>query len=127
MKTLIGSKLSESRIRLWLAFIAMLVILDIDFMLVYEWSPGYQWYRSTLACCGVVVMLGLSGWDFKSLGLVLKPLQGYRYWIKAGVVIGVLVLGFSLLVFGLSYLIGHPTPIPKMNPTRAKSTRPPGG
>ncbi len=121
METSIGLKLRDSRIRLWLAFIAMLIILDGDFLLIYEVAPGYSLYRSLLACVGTIVMLGLCGWDFKSLGFVLKPAKGYLYWVKAGFVIGVLVLGFSLLIFALSHVIGHPIPIPKMNPARAKS------
>lgn len=121
METSIGLKLHGSRVRLWLAFVAMLVILDSDFILTYRWSPGYHWPRSLLACIGAFVMLGLCGWDFKSLGLVLKPAQGFRYWIKAGILIGIAVLGFSLLIFVLSRLIGHPIPLPKMNPNQAQS------
>jgi membrane protease YdiL (CAAX protease family) len=121
METSIGIKLRGSRVRLWLAFVAMLFILDSDFLLIYRWAPGYQWYRSLLACIGATVMLGLCGWDLKSLGLVLKPVQGYRYWVKAGILIGIAVLGFSLLIFVSAYIIGHPMPMPKMNPSRAKS------
>ena len=121
METLIGKKLLGSRIRLWLAFVAMVIILDGDFILIYGWSPGYQWYRYLLAGVGMMIMLILCGWDFKSLGLVVKPVQGYRYWVKAGILIGIVVLGFSLLIFASSHIIGHPMPIPKMNPDRAKS------
>ena len=121
METTIGVKLRDNHTKTWLAFIVAALLLNCDFILLQRWTPGYHWYRYLIAGSGIIFMLGLCNWDLHSLGFVLRPKQGYIYWIKAGLVIGVSILLFSLLVFGMSQVIGQPIQIPKTQPNIAKT------
>jgi len=108
METPIGkavpSALSQ---RALLAAVAALIVAADLFL---AWNGRYMTpYRLGF----LIVALGLYGpvtrWDSPSLGLTLRPVQSFKYWIKAAVLIGVMMLALilvSLLVltaFGKSF------------------------
>jgi membrane protease YdiL (CAAX protease family) len=120
METPIAAKLCEARTRSWLAFVTATSVLIGDFAVSW-WTPGYQWYRFVLAGVGAIVLFWLCRWDPRALGLVLRPVQGYRYWAKAGLAIGGLVFGFSIFVFAGAQVVGYPIPLPALLPKKAVS------
>jgi len=60
-----------------------------------------------LAAYGIcAVLLLLARGDRASLGFVLRPRQGWRYWVKATVVIGAVVGVFVVVATGVLWLAG---------------------
>ena len=120
MRTPIASKLCEIRKRLWLVLTITTLILIFDFV-TQSWSPGCKWYRFVLAGMGTIVIFGLCRWEPKALGLVLHPVQGYYYWARTSLVIGGIVLGFSMFVLVVAHVVDYTITLPTLPPGKAVS------
>jgi membrane protease YdiL (CAAX protease family) len=55
----------------------------------------------------------LARWNLVSLGITVQPRQGIRYWIKATLLIGLVVALFSGMVLLVFWAFGLAIPIPK--------------
>jgi len=65
------------------------VIADLA---VWKWGQyEFAEVRATLALLGIALLVGLSNGDLRSLGLKVTPVQGWSYWIRAGLIIGATV------------------------------------
>jgi len=120
METPIAARLRESHTRSWLALIIAMGVLIGDFV-TCSLVRAPQWPRLLLAAVGAFVVAYLSGGDRKTLGLIPRPVQGYRYWLKAGLLIGVSVLGFCLLAAAVLQTAGWSVPLPMLSPQEAPS------
>jgi len=69
-----------------------------------------------LRLCGGVLALGslgyLAGWDRPTLGWRVKAVQGGRYWVKAALLMGGIIVVAALVAAGV-YLavVSHPRPL----------------
>jgi membrane protease YdiL (CAAX protease family) len=100
------------------AIAASLALLDLA---ACYWRVVLPWHRLVLAGAGAVAVAWLSGFDRQALGLVLRPIQGYRYWVKAGVGVGVSVMAFCLLVLAVMRVVGLRFPLRGLPPQEAFS------
>lgn len=59
-------------------------------------------------CWFTVLSFGaLARWDWRSLGLRVSPVQGWRYWIKATLLIGLVALVLTLGASVIFHLMGY--------------------
>lgn len=105
MGTNVGRTFKRSRIGMGTSLLTAFVIVGCDlFSVRMRAHAGIRILPALLA----LVTYGLAaGWDRPSMGLRLRPLQSWTYWAKATVVMGAIVLLFSLLVVGGFALLGH--------------------
>jgi len=94
------------------------VLLDLG---ACYWRLVLPWHRFILAGTGAAAISWLSGFDRQALGLVLRPIQGYRYWVKAGIAVGASVLGFCLLILAVIEATGLPLSLRGLSPHEASS------
>src|SRR5436309_3482882 len=102
MTTSIGRSLSDSRLRVALATVAAAFVVSLDMTVPLWGGNGYATKRIVAAVLAVVLYMLLTRGDWRALGLAVIPIQGWRYWFKAtillGLVTGGLVLGFLAVV-----------------------------
>jgi len=65
--------------------------------------------RAILSVVALCTLGGLAKWDWPSLGLGLRVQPNLRYWLKATVVIGALVLLFCVIVFTAIWFLAPAT------------------
>jgi membrane protease YdiL (CAAX protease family) len=112
MQTAIGQRLNSSRSRLALASVVGISVVTADFALI-----GWGHYPEKLEGSGVLAILALAAQlrltdgDLASVGLHLTPSQGWRWWVKVSLWIGILVGASTMVVFGLWVLSGRDLPI----------------
>jgi len=117
MKTPIGRRLSESRLPLTLASMVAVAALMADGLLIHFSGPRLSpMWRCVPAVIATMLYARLAGWDLLSLGLTIRPLQGWLYWCKATAVIalamGVLVsLGVLMCRLAGWHLASHSIPL----------------
>jgi len=58
----------------------------------------------------LAVIGSLARWDRGSLGLRLSPVQGYKYWLKAALILGSIVGGFVVMVWAAAFLFRFSLP-----------------
>jgi len=99
MDTTIGQSLRTSRSRTLFATALAIGIVIIDFVLVLFRVRHIHAYRIVLAIASVICLLLLAGGNLATIGLVFRPRYGFRYWIKATIVVaGVMAVLLSLVL-----------------------------
>lgn len=104
METPIGKALISSEHMRWSITTMSIVAVVADMTLVSLAPMAIEW-RYALASL-LVVWLGataLRSHDRTSFGFVLSPLQGWRYWMKAAVLVGALVLLILAIAAGIAF------------------------
>lgn len=82
--------------RVWAALAVAGVVVAADLV----WHPTFaDMRRAGAGVAGCAILLALARGDRLSLGLRMRPIQGYAYWVKASVVVGA-VLGAVVVVAG---------------------------
>lgn len=109
MQTPIGQALKRSRRTLAISCVLGAALLLSDLVLVWYGHPrsNARWLVPLAGLAGYGV---LAKWDRNSLGLRLRPIQGYAYWIRVALAIGIIILGVVLAVFALWKLMGWKIP-----------------
>ncbi|MBI5501710.1 MAG: CPBP family intramembrane metalloprotease, partial [Deltaproteobacteria bacterium] len=86
------------------------VLVGFDFVAPFGFDP--VWARS-LPFAVALPVYGLAwGWNGEALGLRLRPRQGWGWWVRAGLVLGGLVLVVVGVVGGVGLLVGVELPPP---------------
>ena len=117
MDTFIGQTLQDSRIRIISALALAVLTITADFIIsqnVYLRFFGY--HRPITAICSILLLAFLARWDLASLGFTLQPRQGFRYWIKATILIGLAVVLFTGIVSVLFWTFDITVTNPKLIP-----------
>ncbi|MBA3313310.1 MAG: CPBP family intramembrane metalloprotease [Planctomycetota bacterium] len=111
MKTHIGSGFAHSPRHSIAVMLVGTIIVATD-LAIAEWgSYGFLIEaRATLAVLVLALYSGLSDGDARSLGLRLAPIQGWWYWIRAGLAIGAIVGLLVVLGWGAWLLSGRALP-----------------
>ena len=95
VETHIGKALGRSRIVTWLSAALLAAAVVAHSLIVLYGGHRFYFYSSILASAAIVCLLFLADGDAASLGLVLRPRSGFRYW---GVTTAVLGIGLILLL-----------------------------
>jgi uncharacterized protein len=99
--TTIGRPFQDLR---WPAAAVALTFTALDLLDAGAWA---SWSRFTPLALGVALLVGLAGGDRAGLGLRLRPVQGWGWWIKAALGLGAVVVGFGALAVGALSLAGR--------------------
>lgn len=110
MLTPIGNQLKSRGRRAATAMISAGVVLT-DIVLVAGGHAGYGGLRTALPLFAVFSLLLLADGDLASVGLVFRPIRGFRYWIKATLASGALVGSVVLIVFLYFVVLGRELPV----------------
>jgi uncharacterized protein len=121
VETPIGKRLRTPP-RLLAAGIVAITVLSADFLLVWNDHYSYSGVRTVLPIVALAAYLILAGGDVASVGLALRPIQGYRYWIKPTLFIGLVVGSIVLAVTAVFVVLGitlpiHGLPLSLVSPT----------
>jgi uncharacterized protein len=116
MRTAIGQRLHSSPGRLAAATAVALLVVAADFALVL-WNRGMVGTegRGVLALLALAINLRLVQGDPASLGLVM-PVQGWRYWGRMALLIGLVVAACIVVGLGAWVLSGHELPVYATDP-----------
>ena len=72
-----------SATRLWICALAGVAVVALDLYLCGQRQSGNYLVRLAPAAFALLVFGAACRWDVDTLGLRLRPVQGYAYWIKA--------------------------------------------
>jgi membrane protease YdiL (CAAX protease family) len=109
LETHIGRTLSSSRDIVALATVLVVAAVLMDVLICLYRPRHLHAYRVTLAIFGALGLLCLARGDRASIGLVLRPREGFGYWRKATALIGVGLVLFLCLI-GVFYRVAHIPP-----------------
>jgi uncharacterized protein len=112
MRTALGRRLSSSRSGLAVASAVGASVVTADLALVW-WGryPEAVEARGVLAVVALAAYLRLTDGDLASVGLYLTPSQGWRWWVKVSLWIGLAVAMCIVVGLGLWVLSGRDLPI----------------
>lgn len=110
MRTPIGQALQRSRGTLAISSVLGATLVLCDVILTWRGHP-YSDVRWPIPLAGLLAYGVFTRWDRKSLGLRLRPIQGYAYWIKVALLIGGIILGFVVIIFAIWKLMGWEIPV----------------
>jgi membrane protease YdiL (CAAX protease family) len=115
MDTIIGQTLRGSWGRIIFALTLAVMTITADFFIcqnAYLRFFGYP--RPIIALCSILILAFLARWNLASLGVTLQPRQGFLYWIKATLLIGLVVAFFTGIVLVLFRAFGFTVSNPKL-------------
>ncbi len=115
MQTPLGRQLRDSPSRLAIACAVGIVAIIGDLMVE---SIDASWL---IALGAFVIYLHLVQGDLASVGLTAKPIQGWRYWVRATLIIGLAVLGCIAVGWSVWILLGRKLPVYRIHPDSAGS------
>ncbi len=107
MQTPIGQALKQPAASRVIVGSVAAAIVAADLMLTH-FAQYMTPYRLGFLFVAVAVYGSRCQWDSPSLGLTLRPVQGYAYWIKATLVIGLIMLTVLLSAFAVYRFQGKP-------------------
>jgi uncharacterized protein len=111
VRTAIGVRLNSSPCRLSTAIVITFLVVAIDLALIrWDRQPVSTQGRYVLALIALAINLWLVQGDLVSIGLV-SPRQGWRYWARAGLLIGFAVAVCILVGLAAWVWSGHEVPI----------------
>lgn len=118
VRTTIGQHLKSSPARLATAVAVAVVAVGVDFALVW-WDHYLESVevRGALAVAALAAQVRLANGDLTSVGLRLTPAQGWWYWGRASLLIGLVVLVCLAAGWGAMALSGWPLPVPATPPS----------
>lgn len=122
MRTVIGQGLTASRARLSAAGVIAAAVVVADFAFVFVYPANFMLAlegRCVLAVIGLTAQIRLVNGDLPSVGLYLTPAQGWWYWVRVSLQIGLVLLAFVVVGFGAWVLSGRELPVYAVPPTDA--------
>jgi membrane protease YdiL (CAAX protease family) len=129
VQTSIGRRLGSSRVRLALAGVCGTLAVTADVALVW-WSrysgTNEGWGlavegRGVFAVVSLAALLLLTDGDLAAVGLNLTPSQGWRWWVKVAIWLGLAVAACVAGGLGLWLLAGQTLPIYATSPSNIGS------
>ena len=115
MDTFIGQTLQGSRARAVAALALAVLTITADFIISRNaYLRFFGYHRLIIALCSILILAFLARWNLASLGVTLQPRQGFRYWIKATLVIGLVVALFTGTASVLFRTFGFTVPNSKL-------------
>jgi membrane protease YdiL (CAAX protease family) len=122
MQTPIGRQLRHSSWSLMIACVIGFAAIVSDLILVwrlpYPESIDGRWL---IAVVVLAANLHLVRGDLTSIGLTVKPIQGWGYWVRATLVIGLIVLCCIGVGLSVWLLMGRKVPVYTIPPDSAAS------
>jgi len=123
VKTPIGQQLSGSSWRLAAAgVVGALAVAGHLLSIYFELAEGPVSLRCVFALASLAALLLLARGDRSSLGLNLAPVQGWKYWCRVtliiGLVLGVLVGGLAAIAWAVCRIRGEELPVYTTSPER---------
>ena len=116
MDTTIGQSLRTSRTRTLSALALAIGIVIVDFLLVFFRVRHIHTYRIILAVSAVICLLLLAAGNLRTIGIVFRPRRGYRYWIKATIVVAAVMAVLLSLVLAACWLADIHVSAPSITP-----------
>jgi membrane protease YdiL (CAAX protease family) len=117
MDTFIGQTLRDSQVRTIAALVLAALTITADFLISRNpYLRFFSYHRPIIALCSILILAFLTRWDRASLGATLQTRQGFLYWIKATLFIGLGVAIFSGIISALLRVFSFTVPIPKLIP-----------
>jgi uncharacterized protein len=116
--TSIGQRLHSSPGRVRIAVIASILIVIADFALILWFRPWHHRCiegRGALAVVAVILNIWLVQGDLASVGFV-KPAQGFWYWCRATLLIGLMVGALLVTCAPAWVLSGRELPLYSIDP-----------
>lgn len=110
MQTPIGQSLRSSPKLAAAGFIGCLAVAIDLWLIGWRHYPASIEGRFTVALLGLAAYIYLMQGDLASLGLIVRPIQGWRYWFRASLLIGMAVAGCIVAGFGVWLLMGQELP-----------------
>jgi membrane protease YdiL (CAAX protease family) len=112
MRTPIGGEFRRSQRRLTAGCGLAVTVVLVDFGAIawLGWSERVD-SRWALALAALALHVWLVDGDLASAGLVFRPLQGWRYWLKATFWIGLAVAALIAAGLGAVVLLGYKLPV----------------
>ncbi len=112
VRTTIGRRLNSSRSRLHVAVAIGGLVVAADFAII-SWMryPTSIEGRGALAVIALVAQFRLVQGDLSSVGLRLTPTQGWWYWCRVSLFIGLAVGACVAVGLGAWVLSGHDLPV----------------
>lgn len=95
-------------------------VVGADLVLAPQFGhlPGV---RAILSLAGLAALLAMSHGSLTSVGLRLRPVQGWRYWVKATLVVGLLVGVLAGVMTAIGWALGLDVSIDPLPPERIGS------
>jgi membrane protease YdiL (CAAX protease family) len=122
MQTPIGRQLRHSSWGLTIACVIGLAAILGDLILVWRLShPESIEGRWLIAVVVLAACLQLVRGDLVSVGLTMKPIQGWGYWVRATLLIGLAVLCCIGVGLSVWLLLGRKVPVRMIPPDSAVS------
>jgi membrane protease YdiL (CAAX protease family) len=116
LTTPVGRQFRDAPVALWTAAVIAAVVVAIDMVVVRHLYGPEQYIEYGAVAAAVAVYLSLARGDPVSVSLVLTPVQGWWYWVKATLLIG-LIMGCLLgALCGVSAIVVWSWPIPQVRP-----------
>ena len=111
MPTTIGRRLHDSPLSLIIATVVGMVAIVADLALVW-WNhyPESIEGRGVVALVGLAANLYLVRGDLASVGLTVTTIEGWRYWLRATVLIGLVIACCIVVGWGVWLLLGQELP-----------------
>jgi membrane protease YdiL (CAAX protease family) len=122
MRTAIGQHLHSSPADFKAAAVVAGAVVTMDFALA--WSGEYLLWvegRGTVAALALAAHVRLANGDLAGVGLRLRPVQGWGYWVRAAILIGLAVLACVAGGLGAWVLAGRELPVYSTAPAEAGS------
>jgi membrane protease YdiL (CAAX protease family) len=116
VRTVIGQRLTSSRAALAAASVVGALVVLADLALVWARSPDSLEARGVLAVIVLAAHVRLVEGDLDSVGLRLTPAQGWWYWVRVSLWIGLAVLAFIVVGLGTWVLSGRELPVYATSP-----------
>lgn len=117
-QTHIGRALGRSPYMIALATALLVGALTIDVLIDVHTPRHLHIYRMTLAISAILCLMAMAYGDLASIGLVLRPRRGFRYWGIATAVIGASLILFLALIC-VFYRLAHIPPHFALTPVSA--------
>jgi uncharacterized protein len=119
LTTPVGRQFHDAPVALCMATVIAAIVVAIDTVVVRHFYGPWRYVEYAVIAAAVADYLLLARGDRVSLGLVLTPVQGWWYWVRATLLIG-LVMGCLLgALCGVSAIVGWSWPIPQVRPQEA--------
>ena len=116
MNTPIGKTIQKDRVRLYISLGIITITFYYDVTSFLLLSQSYL-HRSFIAVSAFLVLFLVFKCDYRSLGIRLQPLQGYTYWIRAGFLIGIVILFLDVIAIFIMSIFNIKMPIYAVYPS----------
>ncbi len=116
MQTPIGKSEKTSPWRTIASGLTAATVVFADVWLVWSGRASYIGLRTTLPVLAFASYSLLYRGDLPTMGIRLRPIQGFRYWALATALLGAAISAFLLLALAAALLTGYPIHLYEIRP-----------